>query len=153
MLSTASLVKRLRADFPQFVFKADNAFHWSHSDQTIHFDRNENSPSLLIHELSHAILDHQSYRRDVELLAMEREAWDKAKELGRLYGVRMDDDLIQDNLDTYRDWLHARSTCPNCETIGLQIKQLVFECPNCHQLWRVNEARTRALRRYKIANK
>lgn len=149
MPSITSLVKRLRADFRQFRFVQGDTFLWSHSDNTIYYEPGESDGSLLLHELAHAILGHADYKRDIELLSMERMAWDKVKELAPAYNIAIDDDFIQDNLDTYRDWLHARSTCPNCRATGLQIKKQVFNCPACQNEWRVNEARTCALRRYK----
>lgn len=149
MPSITSLVKQLKASFPNFNFREGETFLWSHPDNTIYYNPSENDGSLLLHELAHAVLGHADYKRDVELLAMERMAWDKVKELAPQYNLAIDDDFVQDNLDTYRDWLHARSTCPNCGSSGMQIKIQIFSCPSCRSEWQVNEARTCALRRYK----
>jgi lipopolysaccharide biosynthesis regulator YciM len=108
---------------------------------------------LLIHELAHALLNHKNYRRDIELIEMETAAWHEAKQYGEKYNVEIKEDVIQDHLDTYRDWLHARSSCPNCLATGYQTKHLTYECPACTHSWKVNEARLCALRRYGIKQK
>lgn len=147
MPSTASLISSLRNDYPQFSFQESDILAWSNSDNTIYY--NATVPDyLVLHELAHAILGHSNYRRDIELLAMEREAWHTSKSLAATYGVNLDDDIVQSNLDTYRDWLHSRSTCPKCCTTGLQTGPNTYSCPECRHNWRVNEARTCALRRY-----
>lgn len=150
------LIQKLKATHPELTFTEDDQFSWSPHNRTIFY--NEALPhaeALLLHELSHALLDHRSYRRDVELVAMETAAWEKAADYAKenaahLAGITLDlsDTVIQDHLDTYREWLHARSTCPSCSANGYQIDVLKYECPACSHKWRVNEARLCALRRY-----
>jgi len=148
MPSTASLIPRLKLDYPQFSFKQAEHFLWSPSEQTIYYTTEDKGYSFLFHELSHGLLKHTDYSHDIELITMERDAWDKALELAEMYKLVIDDDLIQSTLDTYRDWLHARSTCPQCKAIGLQVKKHAYACPACRHTWRVNEARICALRRF-----
>lgn len=148
MPSTISLIKRLRVDYPQFIYKKASSFLWSHSEHTIYYTCENDDYSFLFHELSHALLNHADYGRDIELIAIEREAWNKSKEIAKNYGVIIDDDFIQLNLDTYRDWLHIRSTCPKCKATGLQTKKYSYKCLVCSHEWRVNDAKTCALRRY-----
>lgn len=154
MHSIAPLLTHLRIDYPLFSFVKAVDFSWSPSKQTIYYTTGETDTghtiAFLLHELSHAVLSHADYNRDIELINMERQAWDKAKELASTYSVRIDDDIIETTLDSYRDWLHARSTCPNCSATGIQIKNRTYNCPVCHGQWRVNEARICALRRYKM---
>jgi len=150
MPSMLSLIKKLKTDFKQFTFVESDVFLWSHSENTIYFIGKGNNYGFLFHELAHALLNHADYNRDIELLAMERQAWDKAKDLAPKYDFSIDDDFIQSNLDTYRDWLHSRSTCPECKANGLQVEKKSYRCLACNHQWRVNEARTCALRRYKI---
>ncbi len=148
MPSMPSLIPHLKADYPQFTFHPSDAFLWSPSEQTIHYVADELGAEFVLHELSHGLLGHADYSRDVELLAMERAAWDKAVEIGTHYALVIDSELIQSTLDTYRDWLHARSTCPNCRATGQQVKKRLYSCPACQHTWRVNEARICALRRF-----
>lgn len=154
MRSMSSLIHKLKTTYPDITFAEAEQFAWSPATRTVHFNRtNPQAAPLLLHELSHASLDHRDYRRDIELVAMETAAWEKAKEHAETYNVRVDETVIQDHLDTYREWLHARSTCPNCSANGYQINARHYECPACTHSWRVNEARLCALRRYPAKTK
>ncbi|MEP7205171.1 MAG: hypothetical protein ABI716_03195 [Candidatus Saccharibacteria bacterium] len=148
MPSTPSLILRLKADYPQFGFKPSDNFLWSPTEQTIYYIADEVGAGFVLHELCHGILGHTGYDHDIELLAMEGAAWDKAVEISKRYALSIDGELIQSTLDTYRDWLHARSACPECRATGLQIKKQLYACPACQHSWRVNEARICALRRF-----
>lgn len=148
----SSLLTRLKADYPDITFDESDDFLWSPSEKTIYYHPYDpHAVPLLLHELAHATLGHTSYHRDIELIAIERAAWDEAKvNLAPAYGVAIDDDFAEETLDTYRDWLHSRSTCPHCKATGLQTKQREYTCLACQHKWRVNEARICALRRYLI---
>lgn len=152
MQSTASVLKSLKANYPQFSFKLGDAFLWSSSDNTIYYTKSDDQAIFLLHELAHALLGHSSYNRDIELITMERQAWDYTIKLAPQYGVAISNDVVQLTLDSYRDWIHDRSTCPKCKATGIQIDKYTYSCPACDQQWRVNEARTCALRRYDIQN-
>lgn len=152
MPSTNSLAAKLRADFPQYVYVEAEEFRWSPSEKTVYFAVGDDTPALL-HELAHAELKHTTYARDVLLLAMERDAWHYAqRRLAKKYDVEISEDAVQDSLDTYRDWLHKRSLCPNCEATGIQVKKELYRCLACESTWQVNEARACALRRRLLAN-
>lgn len=150
MLSMPSLIQQLKTDYPQFTFKKAKRFLWSPNETTVFYTGADSDYAFLLHELSHGLLDHAEYRRDIDLIAMERAAWDKAVELAPTYRLAISEDIVETTLDSYRDWLHARSTCPNCTAVGLQTEQRAYTCPACHHNWRVNEARICALRRYAI---
>jgi len=123
-------------------------FKWSPGKQTVFYA--DGDDAQLLHELGHGLLDHSDYARDVELITLERAAWDKALEIAANYAVTIDDEQIEAHLDTYRDWLHARSTCPKCTAVGFQIKKATYQCPACGNQWRVNDARICGLKRYTI---
>jgi ribosomal protein L37AE/L43A len=153
MLSTCSILKKLKSDNPTIDFQPSDDYLWSPNNQTVYYSdksSDKDGYAYLLHELSHGLLEHTDYDRDVTLIAMERAAWDKAQELASKYDLKIGDELIESNLDSYRDWMHSRSTCPNCDATGLQIKKLVYNCPACGHNWRVNEARVCALRRFSI---
>ena len=150
MPSTNSLISQLKKDYPQFTFKKSSRFLWSPSEKTVYFTGGIKENGFLLHELSHGLLDHSEYTRDIQLVAMERAAWDKAVEIGRGYDMIISDETVESTLDSYRDWLHARSKCPNCQANGLQVKQKAYNCLACGHSWRVNEARICTLRRYHI---
>lgn len=124
---------------------ASETFHWSPKTKTIHIvERRLNDhpgQAALIHELSHATLGHQSYQLDSELVALETEAWDQAKLISSELGLDIDKTYIEDCLDTYREWLYTRSTCPECKTNGLQVDRSTYDCVNCSTSWRVSPSR------------
>jgi len=149
MPSTLSLLPKLKKAYPHILFIAGDRFAWSPHERTVFYDTTDlDNTGLLLHELAHGLLGHHDYSKDIELVAMESQAWDKALELAPLYDVTITDDTIQDNLDTYREWLHARSACPVCEATGYQSGKSTYSCVACSHVWRVNEARICALRRY-----
>lgn len=124
-------------------------FSWQHATRTITYDpKDPNADVFLLHEIGHALLDHHDYSYDVHLLEMERAAWDKAKAISKQFAVTIDSDTIEEALDSYRDWLHARSLCPRCGSTGVQDGHHIYACLACHREWRANEARTCQLRRY-----
>jgi len=135
-------------DFPGVLFEQSDDFYYSPQSQTV-FYTSGNLPRLL-HELGHALLEHANYSRDIDLLKIERDAWIKARQLALVYSVDITDDTVQDDLDSYRLWLHKRSLCPECSANGLQTGIDTYRCLSCHTDWRVNEARTCGLKRYKL---
>jgi len=156
--SMSLLIQKLKAAHPDITFTEADQFLWSPHNQTVYFNTEApNAEALLLHELSHALLGHRTYERDVELVSMETAAWEKAAVYAKENAVHftginlnLSDDVIQDHLDTYREWLHARSTCPECSANGYQTDVLKYTCPACLHSWKVNEARLCALRRYSI---
>ncbi|MEO5691046.1 MAG: hypothetical protein ABIQ64_02570 [Candidatus Saccharimonadales bacterium] len=149
-LPSLNLIDKLSSDFPQFIFKNAHASRWSPQEKTVYYHDavSTHGQYELLHELGHALLDHDSYTHDVELLSIEREAWDKAVELAPSYGLAIDDDAVEEQLDTYRNWLHARSRCPNCHVAGFQQTTRNYNCLLCGVSWRANEAKHCGLRRY-----
>lgn len=149
MPSTHSLLNRLTADHPDLTFHTSDRDHWSPSQQTVYYNAAAIDNATLLHEVSHALLKHADYDKDIGLIDMEREAWTYATDtLGPRYDVVIDDDIVQDSLDSYRDWLHARSTCPSCSSTGIQTQSNGYKCIACRTTWLVNDARVCALRRY-----
>lgn len=155
MQSINSLIRRLVKDYPEYSFAKGAEFWWSATQKTIFYDPHAtHSREYILHELSHALLNHTGYLHDIELVKLERDAWNYADStLSVKYGITIDEDVVQDNLDTYRDWLHSRSTCPECETTGIEVRTHRYKCIACKHTWHVNEARLCALRRYLLQTK
>lgn len=147
-----NLLKQLASDFPAIRFESGDDYRWSPNEKTVYFDQHgsKNAP-LLLHEAAHGILGHDSYNRDIELLQLEREAWTKAEELGKKYGIAISEDIREDALDSYRDWLHARSLCPTCSQNGVQTSNDGYACILCGTEWRVNSAKHCGLRRRRLS--
>ena len=153
MPSISSLAVKLQSNYQDYAFIDSEDFHWSPEQKTIFYDGTSEDYAALLHELAHALLHHTSYKRDIHLLELEREAWEYARQhLTHLYSVTITDDIIEDALDTYRDWLHARSMCPSCKATGIQTRQNEYKCVVCPAKWHVNDARSCALRRHVVSN-
>jgi len=151
MPSITSLIVKLQKDYPKLTFAEGDDFRWSPADKAIIYRKDSDDAASLLHELSHAILGHENYKKDISLIEMERDAWHNAKEItAPLYDEVITDEIIEEALDSYRDWLHARSICPACQATGIQTKKGEYRCLACRTQWRVNEARVCELRRYTI---
>lgn len=139
------LLKELRKQCVGVTFKAGQTFCWSPKAQAVTYASNQDSLSSmwsLLHETSHAILNHTTYITDFELLNMEVAAWEHAKALGLSLGITIDEEHVQDCLDSYRDWLYGRSICPKCGNKSLQNGATrLYACFNCHTTWRVAPSR------------
>jgi hypothetical protein len=138
------LVQALKRDFPTLKFQASTTFCWSPSDKLVLYTSQTRQPRggwSLLHEVSHGLLEHLDYQSDFELLKLEVAAWHKAAELAPTYGLKISDAHIQKCLNTYRDWLHQRSTCPACGSKSLQSDREHYRCFNCQATWKVTASR------------
>ncbi len=140
------LLEKLAASYPELSFVAASSFYWCPETKEVYYDAfkeyQETSDWSLLHETSHALLGHTSYKADLELLQLEVSAWNHARTLAKQYGVAIDQDYIQDCLDTYRDWLYRRSLCPGCGAQCIQLDQSsYYRCFNCHTRWHVSPSR------------
>jgi hypothetical protein len=139
-----AFVAQIAKDYPQFKFEPGEQEHWSPKTNTITYSEAEELDELrygLLHELAHAVLEHNTYQSDFELLKLESQAWELATKIGKKYGLKLDQDHIQDCLDTYRDWLHRRSKCPTCGVHVLQKDSQTYKCFNCSTSWKVSHRR------------
>ena len=133
-ICSAELLARLKVDFPDLRFVQGAKFTFR-PPQTIIVGPSEPHHSLLIlHELGHALCKHRDFKTGVQRLKMEREAWEKARELCGSYGVFYDEELVESELDTYRDWLDKKSRCPSCGLTRFQAPDGVYHCPRCENL-------------------
>lgn len=156
MQSLSLLLKRIQQDNAAYGFVLADDFVWSPRNRTISYKAPQSPADIwtLLHELGHAHLHHKAYKHDVELIRCEVAAWEYARTtLAPQYGLAIDEEHIQDHLDTYRFWLHERSRCPNCNQNGFQQTKNTYSCYNCKCLWRVNEARICRLKRTKLLSR
>jgi hypothetical protein len=130
---------------PEIKLEISESFFLSPKQKKINYNQSIIDTEIgmwsMLHEVAHAYLNHTSYSSDLSLLKLEAEAWDEAKKLADNLEIRIDESHIQDCLDTYRDWLHRRSTCPNCGVICIQSSPVEYSCHNCHTSWHVSASR------------
>lgn len=147
---------KIKQAFPAITFELGDDFRWSAQHQTVYVGEigDERDIITLLHEIGHALAGHSNYDRDITLLNLEREAWTIAStQVAPQFDITIDNELVEDALDSYRDWLHARSTCPECSQNGVQRDRNTYECLLCHTSWRVNDARRCGLKRYRLTTK
>ncbi len=129
-------------DFSDISFVESKEFYWSAKENTVHYNSSEfksiRGTYRLIHEIGHALCNHKNYVSGVGLLALETEAWSKASEIAKKYGLVIDTDYIESCLDSYRDWLHRRSSCPDCTSISVESGENEYKCFNCLKKWAVS---------------
>jgi hypothetical protein len=139
------LIDQIREQFPSITFRADKRFYWSPETGEVvynHSAHGDTAAWALLHETSHALLSHSTYSNDFQLLEMEVAAWEHAKSLAKKFRLSaMDEDHIQDCLDTYRDWLHKRCLCPKCGIRSFQQNAYSYSCHNCSASWKVTPSR------------
>ena len=139
------LIIRLEALLPHITFRSAESFYWSPETHEVVYNNNATGRRAtwsLLHETSHALLNHRSYSNDFELVEMEVAAWERAKELAASMEVgSIDENHIQDCLDTYRDWLHKRCLCPECGNRSFQTDTQHYSCHNCSTSWQVTPSR------------
>ena len=162
---SAQIIQTLRERYKDLHFLPSDTYYWSPSDRTVYYkkaDRSESGVWSLLHEVGHGILGHTKYYSDFELVRMEMEAWEKAKEiaaglnderrttndelvassvLNSQFSIIINEDHIQDCLDSYRDWLHKRSLCPDCRLSSIQTDAQTYTCVFCHKKWHVTAER------------
>lgn len=149
--SLESLIFDLKNAYTSLKFNESDRFYWSPKTNEIFYDRHAKGNTAiwsLLHETGHALLKHQNYSHDYDLILIEVEAWEKAKKVAQNFGIEIDPDHIEDCLDTYRDWLDKRCTCPTCGNKSLQDTSQgtstgKYRCFNCSTVWSVNHDRFR----------
>lgn len=124
--------------------RAGEMFRWNPQHQFVEYIPDESQqiePALLLlHEIGHGLLQHQTYHSDIDLLRKEVQAWSKARTLAKEVGIDFNEEVAETCLDTYRYWTEKRSTCPDCDFTGYQDKDNFYHCLNCRGQWKVNAA-------------
>jgi hypothetical protein len=138
------IVHKLQKLLPAITFVDGDRLQWSPEHQIITYKSDKSDPENLwglLHECGHAMLGHVSYETDMGLLEIEVAAWHKAEQIALQLNESVDPEHIQDCLDTYRDWLHQRSTCPRCGIVTFQQDSKTYQCYNCNKSWIVSSSR------------
>lgn len=131
ILMKMELLHKIKLSYPDLVFKKGRKFAFKPPRSIFIGPEEPQDDLLLLHEVGHAILGHSNFTIDVDRLKMESAAWKKARELASDFGVEIDEEMIQNQLDTYRDWLHQKSRCPECGLTRYQTLDRVYHCPMC----------------------
>ena len=136
-----AFLKELSVLYPDFYFKKGPRFKFR-PPKTIYVAYDDDNFALLtLHELGHALCKHKDYTTHIQRLKIESEAWEMAKtvlkkhpEWAKKYNLTYDEDFAESQLDTYRDWLHAKSKCQKCGLTRFQTPDKTYHCPRCDLL-------------------
>ena len=127
------LLDRLKHDYPEVRFVRGEKFLFR-PPRTIVLAGGESNDSLLIlHEMGHYLCGHRDFTTDARRIKMEREAWTRARDLCVYYGVEYDEGIVEQELDTYREWLDKKSRCPSCGLTRFQTPDGDYHCPRCNR--------------------
>lgn len=153
MQAISSLITKLISSYPEITFSIGEYAYWSPSKRTVFYSPGEaHAAWVILHETAHGLLKHSDYKRDIELVRLEQEAWSYAvATLAPRFGITIDPDFIEAQLDTYRDWLHNKSTCPSCQSNGLEQLAHHYICPHCTTSWHTNTGIDAGIRRFVVA--
>ena len=142
-LDLHKLVRQITNDFPDIEFRLSSRFSWHAGNKHISYRQINDIQAVwaLLHEIGHAKLSHSDFASDIDLLQKEVAAWAQAHEIAKHYGVAINQDYVEDNLDSYRDWVHVRATCPTCYERCFQTDKHTYACHNCGAEWHVTGSR------------
>jgi hypothetical protein len=154
-VSIEDIARKIMLDFASYKFVPSDDFYFDAACDTIYFDcaaiSTPRGAICLLHEIAHAELAHFDYRTDLELFAMESQAWMKTKTLAEHYSLPCNDRFIQSCLAGYSRWVEARSTCPTCTNFSLQEDKTTYKCFFCQTKWHIAEEAQASIRRVKIS--
>ena len=131
--SLSPTLQQIITDFPNLIFKRGSRFTFRPPNIIILGPKTTNYELLTLHEIGHALSNHKNYKTYLELLRMETEAWRRAKPLAQKYQVPYNEDLVQSHLNTYRDYLYLKTTCPHCGNYCIQSSTGKLFCPFCQK--------------------
>ena len=136
------LLHQMKKAYPLINFATDETFRWSSESRTVYYNKDsEYADWSLLHELGHMLNGHAGYKSDSSLVRMEVEAWGTALVIAEEYDCRIDEEYVQDCIDSYRNWQYTRSACPRCAQTGLEHTNGQYRCINCREAWNVTTNR------------
>lgn len=140
MKPNLALLDKLTLEYDHINFEESENFSWSPKKNIIYYDSNSSHYEWsLLHEIGHVLCEHKDYKYDISLLKMEVEAWHKAVELSKKYDVKISQQHIEKCLDSYREWIYKRSSCPECTQAGIEKDTGKYQCINCGNKWTVSK--------------
>ena len=128
------LTEKLKKDYPDLRFKEGRKFAFRPPRTIVIGPEEPGAELLLLHEVGHAISGHRDFDVDVKRLKMEVEAWEKARDLANNYELEFSEEVMETELDSYRDWLHQKSRCPACGLTRFETPDGQYHCPRCESL-------------------
>ncbi len=149
-MQKTNILNNLKEIFPNIKQSRGKYYKWNPVDETVYYPNDEEiNFNYLLHEYGHALLHHNDYELAIDLVAMEQEAWLKTIEIADKLNFKIDENLANEAINSYRIWMQKRSTCPNCSNAGIETKKNNYKCLICSCSWKVNDAKKHNLKRFK----
>lgn len=152
-----STVAKQLIDVYKATFKmvSSDIFRWAAESNSVFYDEKrldtKQGLNSLMHEIGHGLLNHRNFELDIDLINMEKSAWQKTKELSDEYSSPYDQEYAESCLESYRTWLHERAKCPNCDQVSLEESPQQYACFNCFTKWRVSKDQLCQIQRRRLA--
>lgn len=131
MENSIKFLASIKKTYPEFNFKQGKRFSFRPKKTITYSETENNFELLLLHELGHALNGDFSFKTDIERLKIEMNAWETAKKLANSLNVTYDEEFIENELDSYRNWLHKKSLCKSCGLTRYQTPDGAYHCPHC----------------------
>ena len=123
---------------PRFLFRPPNTIFYEPSNPNNANNSFQDFALQLLHELGHAVSGHRNFQLSIDRIKIETEAWHAAQtilenhhNLQTKYHLFFNQDFAEAHLDTYRRWLHQKTTCKKCGLTMFQDKNQTWYCPHC----------------------
>lgn len=130
-----AFLETIQTSYPEYNFHPGQKFLFRPPKTINYLESDDNFRLLLLHELAHALLGHFSYQKSLERLQIERDTWEKTRELCKFYSIPFDETLAEAELDTYRDWVHQKTLCKTCGLSCLEVSSESLYCPFCQKFY------------------
>ncbi|MBQ9018160.1 hypothetical protein IJ117_00115 [Candidatus Saccharibacteria bacterium] len=125
------LFDRVKKDHPEVIFRSGRKFLFKPPKTIVLGPDEPNSSLLLLHELGHYLSSHRDFCTQADRIRCEIEAWRVARSLCDRYKVCYDEDVVENELETYREWLDSVARCPKCRLVRVQTPDGKWHCPRC----------------------
>lgn len=154
-VSQQTLLDQVKNTYIDLQFETADEFLYDAADEIIYYDpeslENHDGQVALLHEIAHAELGHFHFTSDLELFALETQAWNKTASLCEVYAVPLSENYLQSCLQTYATWLTQRATCPACDNFSTQENALTYRCFLCHTRWQVKTDAQSRIKRVRLS--
>lgn len=132
MPKPTNFLEKVKTKYPIYHFHFGKKFSFRPPKSIYLGSPNDsNFEMLTLHELAHAELGHFSYKTDIERIKMEVSAWETTKKLCQEFNIPFNSSLSEEELDSYRNWLHQKSLCKKCKLTRYQTPDGTYHCPHC----------------------
>ena len=127
----ATFLAAVKNRFPTVRFVSGRKFLFRPPKTIMIGPEEDGDELLLLHELGHFLSGHRNFGMNIERMMMEVEAWEKTRGLAAEFGIEINEEIIEGELDSYREWIAQKSRCPKCGLARYETPDGQYHCPRC----------------------